>query len=293
MTRPCPGPKLPSPPRMSVPPGACDTHIHVIGPYDRYPLNPECSYTAPEAPVEKIVEFLDAMGIERAVIVHVTAHGMDMTVTLDALKVLGARGRGVAMVAPDISESELDRLHAGGIRGVRLTPLFGDEVTLAALADMCGRIARLGWHLVYAPPTLEAWLEAAPRLEDMPVPVVVDHMAWRGWIADDPAGTDQPGVIATVDALQAGNCWMKLAAPHRYAKSPPPWPDLAPYVRAMVEANPDRIVWGSDWPHVRVWDGSMPDDGAQIDWLADSGLDTATIHKILVDNPAVLYGFEG
>ena len=193
MTRPCPGPLAPTPPRTAPPPGACDTHIHVIGPYDAYPLNPKCSYTAPEASIEKIVTFLDVMKIDRAVIAHVTAHGMDMTVTLDALKVLGDRGRGVAMLATDIDDSELDRLHDGGIRAIRLTPLFGDEVTLDVLKQMCGRIARLGWHMVYAPPTTEAWLEAAPLLTDMPTPVVVDHMAWRGW--DVARGLDQPGLI--------------------------------------------------------------------------------------------------
>lgn len=289
MTRPCPGPLAPTPPRTAPPPGACDTHIHVIGPYDAYPLNPKCSYTAPEASIEKIVDFLDVMQIDRAVIAHVTAHGMDMTVTLDALKVLGDRGRGVAMVATDIDDAELDRLHDGGIRAIRLTPLFGDEVTLDILKQMCGRIARLGWHMVYAPPTEAAWLEAAPLLAGMPTPVVVDHMAWRGW--DVARGLDQTGLIATIDALRAGNCWIKLAAPHRFSKTKAPWPDLKPFVQAMVNVAPDKIIWGSDWPHVRVWDDSMPVDADQFDWLADCGIDEATRKLILVDTPAALYGF--
>jgi predicted TIM-barrel fold metal-dependent hydrolase len=289
MSRPCPGPLAPTPPRTDPPPGACDSHIHVIGPHDRYPLNPDCSYVAPEAPVEKLVAFLAAMKIDRAVIAHVTAHGTDMAVTLDALKILGERGRGVAMVASDIDDAELDRLHDGGIRAVRLTPLFGDAVTLDALGDMSRRIARLGWHMVYAPPSEQAWIEAAPKLAELPTPVVVDHMAWRGW--DVARGVDQPGLIAVLDALSAGNCWIKLAAPHRYSRTAPPWPDLNPFVRAMVDAAPNRIIWGSDWPHVRVWDGAMPRDADQFDWLADCGIDAATRRLILVDNPAELYGF--
>ncbi len=291
MTQPCPGPLAPTKPKLVLPAAACDTHVHVLGPYDRYPMIEERGYTAPEAPVEKLAAFLDTMGLERCVIAHVTAHGLDMSVTLDAIAALDGRARGVAMLAADVADDELDRLHAGGIRGVRLTPLFGDEVTPAAIERLCARIARLGWHLVYAPHDIAGWLDIAPRLAGLPVDVVVDHLAWRGWSVDDEAGTDQPGFRAVIDVLAAGNCWLKLAAPHRYYKGDAPWPRVTPYARAMVAARPDRLIWGSDWPHVRVWDHPMPDDSDLVDWIGEWAADEATRKLILVDNPAQLYGF--
>lgn len=289
MTRPCPGPLPPSRPTLTLPPGACDTHVHVLGPYDRYPMSESRGYTAPEAPVSLLESFLDTMGIDRVVLAHVTAHGTDMAVTLDAIAALGARARGVAMVEPDIADDRLDRYHAGGIRGVRLTPLFGEEVTAEAIEALAARIERLGWHIVFAPSGPEQWVGIAPRLARLPVDVVIDHMAWRGYRQD--GGLDQPGFRALVDALGAGNCWLKFAAPHRYSRADPPYADLRPFVRALIEARPDRLIWATDWPHVRVWDGPMPKDADLVDWILDWGIDAATQHRILVDNPASLYGF--
>jgi predicted TIM-barrel fold metal-dependent hydrolase len=289
MTKPCPAPLPPTTPGLVLPRGACDTHVHVLGPYDKYPLHPARTYTAPEAPVDKLQAFLDAMGCDRVVIAHVTAHGTDMAVTLDAIRALGARARGFAILEPDVSDAELQRLHDGGIRGTRLTPLYGAEVTAETVAETARRIAPLGWHLVYAPSSAEQWLDLAPRLAALPCDVVIDHMAWRGYALD--GGLDQPGFRALLDALASGRCWLKLAAPHRYSKAAPPYRDLAPYVAAVLEARPDRIVWASDWPHVRVWDEAMPRDADLVDWILDWGLDEATRHRILVDNPATLYGF--
>ena len=289
MTRPCPAPLPPTTPKFVMPPGACDTHVHVLGPYDKYPLNPDRGYTAPEAPVEKVAGFLDAIGCDRVVIAHVTAHGTDMSVTLDAIRHLGERARGFAILEPDVTHAELQRLHDGGIRGTRLTPLFGDEVTAETLTDMASRIAPLGWHLIYAPSGVEQWLDFVPRLETLPCDVVIDHMAWRGYTVG--GGLDQPGFRALLDALATNRCWLKLAAPHRYSTTAPPYPDLAPYVAAVLEARADRIIWASDWPHVRVWDKPMPNDADLVDWILDWGLDEATQHRILVDNPAALYGF--
>ena len=252
-------------------------------------MSPARTYTAPEAPVDKLQAFLDAIGADRVVIAHVTAHGTDMSVTLNAIRVLGERARGFAILEPDVSDGELERLHDGGIRGTRLTPLHGAEVTAETLVDTANRIAPLGWHVVYAPSGVAQWLDLAPRLAALACDVLIDHMAWRGYALD--GGLDQPGFRALLDALATGRCWLKLAAPHRYSKSAPPYPDLAPYVGAVLEARPDRIVWASDWPHVRVWDAPMPNDADLVDWILDWGLDEATRHRILVDNPAALYGF--
>ncbi len=289
MTRPCPGPLPPTRPKLVLPPGACDTHVHVLGPYEKYPLSPARTYTAPEAPVEKLAGFLDAMGCERVVIAHVTAHGTDMSVTLDAIRHLGARARGFAIMEPDVSDAALKRLHDGGIRGTRLTPLFGDEVTAETLTETARRIAPLGWHLVYAPSSVAQWLDLAPRLGALPCDVLIDDMAWRGYtVAGD---LDQAGFRALLDALATGRCWLKLAAPHRYSRQPPPHADLAPFVAAVLDARPDRMVWATDWPHVRVWDEAMPEDADLVDWISDWDLDDAARRRILVENPATLYGF--
>ncbi len=289
MTRPCPGPLPPTRPKFVLPPGACDTHVHVLGPYEKYPLSPDRSYTAPEAPVEKLAAFLDAMGTDRVVIAHVTAQGTDMSVTLDAIRELGERARGFAILGSDVSDAELRHMHDGGIRGTRLTPLFGAEVTAETLDETARKIAPFGWHLVYAPSGPAQWLDLAPRLSTLPCDVVIDHMAWRGYTLD--GGLDQPGFRALLDALATGRCWLKLAAQHRYSKTVAPYPDLAPYVAAVLEARPDRIVWATDWPHVRAWDEAMPADADLVDWILEWGLDEATRNRILVDNPAVLYGF--
>ena len=289
MTKPCPAPLPPTKPRLILPHGACDTHVHVLGPYDTYPLNLARTYTAPEAPVEKLENFLDTMGCERVVIAHVTAHGTDMSVTLDAIRTLGERARGVAILAPELTNTELQIQHDGGIRGARLTPLNGTEVTAETLTDTAKRITPLGWHLVYAPSSAEQWLDLAPRLGTLPCDVVIDHMAWRGFTLD--GGLNQPGFRALIDTLATGRCWLKLAAPHRYTKSASPYPDLAPYIAAALEARPDRIIWASDWPHVRVWDKPMPNDADLVDWILEWGVDEAKQRKILVDNPALLYGF--
>jgi 2-pyrone-4,6-dicarboxylate lactonase len=288
--RPCPGPLAPRAPRVSLPPGACDTHVHVLGPYDRFAMQPHREYTAPEAPVAKLRAMLDTLGLARCVIVHVVAHGEDVSVTLDACRALGDRARGIAILKPDTTDAELDRMHAGGIRGIRPTPLFGEEPTIDTLRALATRIARLGWHMLYMPSSPEAWAEIGPRLPDLPVEIVLDHFAWRGW--DVAKGQDQPGFRLLLDLARSGRCWVKLAGPSRFGKSPAPaHTDAAPYARALIEVRPDRMIWGTDWPHVRVWDYPMPDDAALVDLLAEWAPDAATRRTILTDNPAKLYGF--
>ncbi len=290
--RPCPGPLPPRAPRLALPAGACDTHVHVLGPYDRFAMQPHREYTAPEAPVAKLRDMLDMLGRARCVIVHVVAHGEDVSVTLDALGVLGERARGIAIMRPDMTDAELESWHAAGIRGVRLTPLFGGEPSFEDLRRLAARIAPLGWHILYMPSNKASWAEIGPRLRDLPIEVVLDHFAWRGWDVADPRGTDQPGFKLLMELAKSGRCWVKLAGPSRFGKSPAPQhADVLPYASALIEARPDRMIWGTDWPHVRVWDYPMPDDAALVELLADWAPDAATRHAILVDNPARLYGF--
>jgi predicted TIM-barrel fold metal-dependent hydrolase len=183
-------------------------------------------------------------------------------------------------------------MHAEGIRGIRLTPLMGDDPSYDDIEKLTKRMARLNWHLVLMPASPQSFLKLAPRLKDLPVEVVLDHFAWRGWDIADPSGVRQPGFKAVLDALGSGRIWVKLAGPSRFGKSPAPkHEDVLPYARALVESRPDRLLWGSDWPHVRCWDHPVPDDAALIELLAEWIPDEATRKQVLVDNPVKLYGF--
>ena len=197
MTRPCPGPLPAKSPKLKAPAGACDTHIHVVGPYAKYPLVPERTFTSPEAPYEMLREFIDVMGMDRVVIVHVTVSGADPAVTLDALAELGDRGRGIVILDMEASDSEMRRMHDGGIRGARLTPLFGGPVDANTVNSLAAKLADYGWHMLFMPSDPEQWLTLAPLLGQQPVDVVVDHMAWRGWQVED--GPDSPGFRALRD----------------------------------------------------------------------------------------------
>ena len=293
MTRPCPGPLPPRKPSIDIPAGACDTHVHILGPYLQFPQAPDRGYTAPEATVAKLRDTMGTLGLSRCVIVHATAHGNDLRVTLDALRQLRPNARGIAILPPRTADPGLNMLHADGIRGVRLTPLMGDDPDYDEIEKLCARIARLGWHLVFAPSGPAAWLKVAPQLADLPVEVVIDHFAWRGWDVADPSGVRQPGFGALIAAARSGRCWVKLAGAERFSRRPPPHhEDMLPYARALIEARPDRIVWGSDWPHVRSWDHPVPDDAALLELLADWAPEAAVRQAILVDNPAHLYGFQ-
>lgn len=290
MTKPCPGPNPVKRPKLRVPENACDTHIHVIGPYDRYPMVAERTYTCPEAPTQMVTEFLGIMGLNRAVIVHVTVSGMDPQVTLDAIADMDGNARGIVILDPDTSDAEMTRLTDCGIRGARLTPLFGDKIDAAAVTILADKIAPYGWHMLFMPSNPEEWLELAPLLGNLPVDVVIDHMAWRGWRVED--GLDQPGFKALRDLADTGRAWIKFGGMYRFSRELAPWPDLNPYAEAIAEARPDRVIWGTDWPHVRMWNTPMPDDDAILDWLGEVNFSEDLIEKILVDNPAAHYGFE-
>jgi 2-pyrone-4,6-dicarboxylate lactonase len=290
MTKSCPPPNPAKPPKLKVPAGACDTHIHVIGPYDRYPKAPQIADDCPEAPAPMMRDFLRVMGLTRAVIVHVTFAGTRPDVTLDAIAEMSGDARGVVILDPDATEAEMRRLTDGGIRGARLTPQFGEQADVEAVVSLAEKIAPFGWHMLFMPSGPEQWLDLAPLLGRLPVDVVLDHMAWRGWRVED--GLDQPGFRALRDLADTGQVWIKLGGMYRSSRQPAPWSDLNPFAEALIEARPDRIIWCSDWPHVRMWDKPMPDDDALLDWLGQLAISEAMIRTILVDNPAALYGFD-
>jgi predicted TIM-barrel fold metal-dependent hydrolase len=272
-----------------MPRGATDCHVHVLGPYARYPLAEERAYTAPEAPLPVFLDMLRTMGVERAVIAHVSAHGTDLRVTLDAIRAMGNAARGTIMLTPEMTDFDLKQFHAQGIRGIRLAHAFGYDVTEDTLRDAARRIADLGWHIAIWPSSLDELKLIAHASTTMAAPVVLDHLAANAW--DRTGGLDQEGFVALLSLLSSGRAYLKLSAMHRATPGVHPWPELIPFGTKLVAEVPERLLWASDWPHVGCWDGNMPQSHELLDWLPRIGADAALRQRILVDNPATLYGF--
>ena len=279
---PDPNPRAPS---FQVPSGACDCHAHVLGPPEKYPYVAERSYTPPAATLESYQALHRVLGIDRAVIVQPSVHGTDNRVTLDGIARYGPNARGVAVINADVPDHELKALDAGGIRGVRLNLLFGGGVGLSALETLSERIADMGWHVQLLLDARDL-VELAPRLRRLPVAVVIDHMGHMN-VAH---GIDHPGFRTLLELVQDGICWIKLSGNYRISASGPPYKDVVPFARALIEARPRHMIWGSDWPHPAL-QSFMPNDGDLLDALDDYAPEADLKQSILVDNPARLYGF--
>lgn len=287
MTFPCLGPDTaPVPIAFEMPAGATDTHAHVIGLPPEYPFVEDRSYTPPEATVAAYKAMHSALGIERAVLVTVSVHGTDNRTTLQGIAAYGPNARGIAVVDPDVSDAELARLHAGGIRGVRLNVLFGGGVGLHAFSSLAPRVAELGWHVQLLIDVSTVLADLAPEIRRLGVPVVVDHMGHM------PAARalGDPGFQLLLELVREGIAWVKLSGCDRVSTAWPEFADATPMAQALIAAGPERMVWGTDWPHVSK-KGDMPNDGILLNRLADYAPDPALRKAILVDNPAVLYGF--
>lgn len=271
---------------FAVPPGATDTHSHVIGVPPDHPFVPERSYTPPEAPLSAYRAMHAALGIERAVIVTPSVHGTDNRITLQAIAGYGPNARGIAVVAPDISDEDLAALDRGGIRGLRLNVLFGGGVGLEAFRQLAPRVVPLGWHVQLLIDVRRNLAGLAGAIRDCGVPVVVDHM---GHLPAEGALTD-PGFNLMLDLVREGLAWVKLSGCDRISEQHPDYRDAIPVAQALIEAGPDRMVWGTDWPHVSKA-RNMPDTGVLMNRLADYAPDADLRRAILVDNPARLYGF--
>ncbi len=286
MTRPCLAPDPnPRSPKFSVPTKACDCHAHIIGPPEQYPYVPERSFTAPTALLEDYQALHRALGIERAVIVQPSVHGTANQVTLDAIAGYGANARGIAVVDASVDDHELTRLHEGGMRGIRLNVLFGGGVGLQAMEPLAQRIAGMGWHIQLLLDARDL-VELVPRLRKLPVPVVVDHMGHM----NVGHGIDHPGFQALIELVRDGVCWAKLSGNYRISAEGPPYKDVIAFARALIEAAPQHMVWGTDWPHPALYD-LMPNDGDLLDAVDDYAPEADLKQAILVDNPARLYGF--
>lgn len=278
---PDPNPKKPD---LALPPGACDAHCHVFGPAAAFPYHPNRAYTPPDAPKEALKALHDHLGIERAVIVHASCHGVYMDATLDAIAWSGGAYRGTAIVEPDIGDADLRRYHEGGIRAVRFNFVRHLESVPepAVVRRMADRVAEMGWHLVVHLDA-EDISELSPLLIGLPVPFVIDHMA-RVKAGD---GLEQPAFRELLRLMERPNAWVKICGGERVSTEGPPFTDAVPFAQALIAAAPDRVLWGTDFPHPNV--RYMPNDGHLVDLFGLYADDPATQKRILVDNPDALY----
>lgn len=294
MTRPgdlpCPPPDAaPRAPVVAVPQGACDCHVHVFGPADRYPYQDERAYTPPDAPPEALFAMHAALGLSRAVIVQASVHGTDNAAVVDAVARAPERLRGVVSVREDVTDAALERWHASGIRGIRLNMVDRGGMPFRSLDDLAafsGRLAGLGWHVEFLA-HVEAMDDLSAVLPSLRVPAVFGHLGYTR----AALGPAHPGYRRFLALARDHDIWVKLTGPYRISGSAAlPYADVAPFAQALADAIPDRLLWGSDWPHVMLT-RPMPNDGALLDLLGDWLPDPDLRRRVLVDNPARLYGF--
>lgn len=280
----------PSKPRFVPPAGAVDAHCHVFGPQAAFPFSPRAKYLPDDAGPEMLFALRDQLGFARNVIVQASCHGTDNRATLDAIARSNGRARGVAVVDPAITMDELKALHQAGIRGVRFNFLkrLVDEAPRDKFLEIAERVAELGWHVVIY---FEADIldELRPFLAAIPTIIVVDHMG-RPSMAEGPDGREIGAFKALLDAHP--NIWTKVTCPDRLSAMGDPWDDFVEVVRPVVERYPDRILWGTDWPHPNMQD-AVPDDGHLVDMIPRIAVTEALQRRLLVDNPMRLYWPEG
>lgn len=277
---------VPTKPLFKLPSGSCDCHCHLFGPSSKFPFVTEGGGDTFEASKEALRKAHDIIGVERVVIVQGNSHGTDNSVTLDAISDRPDSYRGVALVDTDITEAELEALHTGGIRGIRygFPPNFGGPPGRDVFLRMAAKIAPFGWHIVIIL-TEDDIVNHSDMFADLGVPVVIDHMA-----RINPAGgVEQPAFTAMANLLSTGDYWVKLSGATRIASAP--YTDAIPIAAGLIEAAPDRVLWGSDWPHPNPGPDGIPDDGDLVDVMAQYTSDDGMRQKFLVDNPAELYGF--
>jgi 2-pyrone-4,6-dicarboxylate lactonase len=277
----------PSKPAFRPPPGAVDAHCHVFGPGSTFPYAPERKYTPADAGKEQLFALRDFLGFERSVIVQATCHGADNRALVDALLADGGRSRGVATVRAGVPAAELADLHAAGVRGIRFNFVrrLADPKPDEYYRALVDQVAELGWHIVVyfeAPDLAERW----NLFTSLPVGVVVDHMG-RPDVTQPADGPDFSLFLRLLTENE--NVWTKVSGPERLSKSGPPlYSDVAPFARRLVETFPDRVLWGTDWPHPNM-KSHMPDDGALVDVIPRIARTGDLQRRLLVDNPLRLY----
>jgi 2-pyrone-4,6-dicarboxylate lactonase len=276
----------PSHPKLRLPAGACDAHVHVFGPSKVFPFAEGRPFTPADAPKEQLFALHAMLGIERCVIVQSTCHGFDNGVVADAIAAKNGAYCGVALVPPTVGDAELRRLDAQGFCGVRFNfmshlgkgPGIEDAIALSA------RLAPIGWHLQVH---FEALLidELAPFLKRSAVPVVIDHMGR----VDASLGVDQPAFRSLLELMRDARFYVKVSGSERISRKPSPWPDAVPFARKLVAEFGERCFWGSDWPHPNL--AAVPDDGVLVDLIAEIAPSEKERRALLVDNPRRFYRF--
>lgn len=271
----------------SLPQGACDTHIHIYGPRERYPIASTSPFAPPLATVADYRRaVMTPLGIDRVVLVQPAAYGADNRCLIDALRELGACARGIATVLPDVTDRELDALNEAGVRGARALMLKGGVLAFEDLASLATRIQRLGWHLQLQLDGRELSRHRA-LISTLPGTLVIDH---NGKFLE-PVARDHPALGVLLELLDTGRVWVKASAPYETSRSGPPgYEDVGEIAKAIVARRPDRVVWATNWPHGGVV-GEKPSDRVLLDVLNRWVPDVATRHRILVDNARHLYGF--
>ena len=277
----------PSKPAYVPPPGAVDAHCHVFGPGDVFPYAPQRKYTPCDAPKEKLFELRDFLGFSRNVIVQATCHGHDNRALIDALKASGDLARGIASVGPQVTMAELEEMDAAGVRGVRFNFVkrLVDATPRQVYFGIAEKIARLGWHIVVYFEAQDL-ADLVPFLEALPAPIVVDHMGRP----DLTKGVDHPDFRRFVDLMTRNpTIWSKVTCPERLSVvGPPTYDDFVPFGRELVTRFPDRVLWGTDWPHPNMTT-HMPDDGSLVDMIPRIAPSMEAQRALLVDNPMRLY----
>ena len=274
-------------PDFDMPAGACDSHCHVFGPGTTFPYAETRRYTPPDAPKDKLRHLHDKLGIERAVIVQASCHGTDNSAMLDAIASGNGRYRGVCNAAGSFSDDYFAELQEGGVRGVRFNFVkhLGGAPDLDEMRDIVARVRHLPWHVELHFDAREL-LEYEALLDSIPLPVVIDHMG-RAPVAE---GISQAPFQALLEKLSSSeDLWVKISGAERISAAGPPFTDAAPFGAACVRAAPDRCIWGTDWPHPNV--RIMPNDGDLVDVIPVMIPDPQLQQKVLVDNPARLFGF--
>ncbi len=286
-TIPGPHPDPHAPAAFVAPPNACDAHCHIFGPAHRFPFAADRAYTPPDSGIAEFEILQQRLGLSRAVFVQASCHGTDNSAMVDAIERGRGRYAGVAMIDESFSDHDIGRLHDVGVRGTRFNFVahLGGAPELDVFWRIVDRVVPFGWHIVlhFDAKDLPSYADLLDRL---PCPFVIDHMA-RVPTSD---GLDQVPFEALLDVMRDERAWVKISGAERLtADGPPPYDDVVPFARALIAAAPDRILWGTDWPHPNV--RHMPDDGDLVDLLASFAPDEATRERILVTNPARLYDF--
>jgi 2-pyrone-4,6-dicarboxylate lactonase len=276
----------PSTPTYRPPAGAVDAHCHVFGPAATFPYAPTRKYTPCDAPKETLFALRDFLGFARNVIVQASCHGRDNAALLDALNSAGENARGVAVIGPDISTDELAAMNAAGVRAVRFNFVkrLVDATPREVFLSIAERVAKMGWHIVvyFEAPDLE---DLTPFLKQLPTTIVVDHMGRP----DVSKGVDHPDFKRFIQLLaENDNIWTKVSCPERLTHTPPDYSDVVPFARTLVDAFPDRVLWGTDWPHPNM-KSHVPDDGRLVDVIPRIATNVQRLTALLVDNPKRLY----